>query len=168
MRFSLRTIRTEDAPSIQKNAHDPIIAKMTLLIPYPYQYKHAVQWIKILKRRKQKKPRTDIVFGIDVKGAIVGAIGLHNIDYTHKKAEVGYWLGKDYRGKGIMPQALKKVVTHAWKKLHITRIYAYVHTDNPASTRVLEKVGFEREGTLKKQYYKDGRAIDTYIYAKIR
>jgi len=83
-------------------------------------------------------------------------------------AEIGYWLGEEYWNRGICTRAVEVVTTHALFKLGIVRIFAGVYQRNSASMRVLEKNGYVREGVERRNVIKDGRIIDTVLYAKVR
>ncbi|MFN0214869.1 MAG: GNAT family N-acetyltransferase, partial [Saprospiraceae bacterium] len=83
--------------------------------------------------------------------------------------EIGYWLAEPFRGQGIMTNAV--LVLCDWlfeNRSSLARIEAKVHSYNPASERVLEKAGFEREGYLRKATLKDGVLIDVIMMSKIR
>ncbi len=167
MRFVLRNFRRGDEASLQKNVNNKEIAANTALIPYPYTMRHANQWIKHNLKEQRKKKRTTANFVIDLKGEVIGNIGLSNIDRKNNNAELGYWLGKNYWGKGIMTRAVKQVVNHGFKRLKLKRIYAKVYSHNKGSKRVLEKAGFKHEGILRKAAKKHGKYLDCHLYAKI-
>lgn len=95
-----------------------------------------------------------------------GGIGLEKIE--GHKAEIGYWLAEKYWGKGVMTAAVEVVTKYSFEKLGLRRIYARVFHFNKASIRVLEKAGFEKEGLLKREAQKDGKLIDSVLYAKTR
>lgn len=80
-------------------------------------------------------------------------------------AEVGYWLGEQFWGRGIMTEVLRAVTEQAIHRFGIHRVYALPFAENVASARVLEKAGFTREGTLRRSALKDGRILDQAIYA---
>ena len=84
------------------------------------------------------------------------------------KAWIGYWLGSDYRGKGIMTLAIKKITDYGFKRYKLRRIEASVATFNKASTIILEKCGYKLEGTMKKNRLKNGKYYDEYLYAITR
>ena len=105
-------------------------------------------------------------FAIDIEGKVIGGIGLDNIE--GHEAEIGYWLGQQYSGKGIMTSAVKLVTEYGFSRLGLSRIYAYVFTFNKASARVLEKAGYKYEGKLRKNVLKEGRLIDNLLFAKVK
>jgi RimJ/RimL family protein N-acetyltransferase len=99
----------------------------------------------------------------------VGGIGFTvQPDVAHRSAEIGYWLGEKFWGRGIATEALKAVTEYAFANYDLCRLYAHVFDWNPASARVLEKAGYRFEGRLKKSVTKNGQTIDQLIYAMVR
>ena len=132
--------------------------------PYPYTVKDARFW---LENVVDSKPETH--FAIDVDGEAVGGIGFTvQQDVDHRSAEIGYWLGEEFWGRGLATQALVAVTEYAFANFDLCRLYAHVFEWNAASRRVLEKAGYECEGRLRKSVTKDGQTIDQFMYAKIR
>src|SRR3989338_4091593 len=160
MKFTLRRFKDGDQKSLVKNINCKEIFNNTSSIPCPYSKKRADKLILRCKKISKLKNPKAIKFAIDIKGDVVGSIGFHKIDRKNKRAEIGYWLGKDYRGMGIMTKAVKQMTNYGFKKLKLKRIYAYVFAHNKASTRVLEKVGFKLEGKMKKHILKNRKFVD--------
>ena len=94
-----------------------------------------------------------------------GAIGFNDIHPEHHRAEIGFWLLPEYWGKGYVPEAASCIIKHAVEQMKLHRIYAYVETENQNSKKVLQKLGFEFEGTMKECEIKNGEWIDLEIYA---
>ena len=98
-------------------------------------------------------------FCIEIDGAAVGGIGVHPGEDVHRHtATVGYWLGEEFWGRGIMTEAVTAVTDFCFENFPLRRISAEVFANNPASARVLEKAGFTFEGRLKNNVLKDGEA----------
>ena len=95
-------------------------------------------------------------------------MGLNRINHQHRRVEIGYWIGVDYRGKGLTTEALTLAVRYIFNKQKMQRIHAFVDPKNVASIRVLEKAGFVREGLLKKFYRSRNKQYDVYIYAMVK
>ena len=132
--------------------------------PYPYTDEDARDWLASIVRREPENN-----FAIDVAGEAVGGIGFTvQPDVGRRSAEIGYWLGEKFWGRGIATDALIAMTDHAFANYDICRIYAYVFGWNGASARVLEKAGYTLEGRLRKGVTKDGQTIDNLIYAIIR
>jgi RimJ/RimL family protein N-acetyltransferase len=164
--FKLRPLRKKDGFSLVKHLNDPAIAKNTLNIPYPYTNKDAQKWINHNLRILKEKKKKEIIFAIEIDEELAGCISLMKI--CGHSAEIGYWLGKDYRGQGIMMRAVKLVTNYAFRELNLKRIYAYVFMFNRPSVRVLEKAGYKCEGKLRKDVFKGNRFLDNYVFAKIK
>jgi len=108
-------------------------------------------------------------FAIALDDEAVGGIGFTvQNDVAHRSAEIGYWLGEQFWGRGIATEALTAVTEYAFKNFDLCRLYAHVFEWNPASARVLEKAGYDFEGRLKKSVTKNGQTIDQLMYAIVR
>ena len=112
-------------------------------------------------------PRT--VWAIEVDGAAVGGIGITQLaDVERVSAEIGYWLGERFWGRGIMSEAVQAVTVEAFHTLTIERLFALPFADNIGSVRVLEKAGYRLEGRLFRSAIKDGIVRDQLMYAAYR
>lgn len=163
--FTLRSWEPDDAASIQKHADNPNVYSFLMdRFPHPYTMEAAIGWVTPML---DQNPMVNFV--IDVDGLAVGVIGLELRDDIYSKAPLlGYWLGEDYWGRGIMPQAVKLITDYAFTRLDVIRIQAGVLSNNPKSMRVLEKAGFTKEGILKNGLIKNGVVLDEHIYAILR
>jgi RimJ/RimL family protein N-acetyltransferase len=159
-RINLRSLRLSDADSIAKNINSKYITRYTQNIPYPYKKKYAVSFVR--KTFGKIKKGTDYEFGIELNGEIVGGASLLKI--KDRIAELGYWLGKRFWGKGYMTEAAKLITDYGFRKLNIKKICSRVAGPNIASQRVLEKTGFKKEGILRKQFVKKGKYYDEVRY----
>jgi [ribosomal protein S5]-alanine N-acetyltransferase len=130
--------------------------------PHPYTRSVAEQWILHITKIT---PETN--FAIDVNGEAVGGIGLDLHDDVERcSAEVGYWLGEQYWGRGITTAALLALTEYALNQLKLTRVYAVPYARNAASIKVLEKAGYICEGVMRRSAIKDGVVLDQLMYAK--
>lgn len=145
---------------------DKEIYNNTLRLPFPYTSKDADWWIRYVKENK-KKAGILLNFAIRNKEKkLIGGIGYHmKYGLNSHKDELGYWLAKDYWNQGIMSKVVKSFCNYGFESLNLIRIEATVFEHNLSSCRVLEKCGFEYEGTLKKYYRKDGNFINVRLYA---
>lgn len=105
---------------------------------------------------------------VEEDGVPVGWVTLVVSNWEHGLAEVGYALGSQHQGRGLMVRALALLVGDLFAQTPLERIEARCSVDNHASQRVLERVGFEREGTLRSYFRLHGRRIDNYLYAVLR
>jgi len=162
----VRPWRDEDAEEIARQANDRRVwINLRDAFPHPYGLDDAEQFIA---RAAAASPPT--VFAIEVDGRPAGGIGytLHT-DVERIGAEVGYWLGAEYWGRGIATGAVRALSRHAFATHpELRRLYALPFCWNPASARVLEKAGYRLEGTLRQSAIKDGKVVDQWMYALLR
>lgn len=103
---------------------------------------------------------------IELNGEVIGGIGVSvQTDIHRKNAELGYWLAEPFWGKGIAPRAIDMIVSEAFERLNITRIFALPFHTNFASHRVLEKAGFRLEAVFEKAIFKNGEYLDEHLYS---
>jgi ribosomal-protein-alanine N-acetyltransferase len=161
--YILRQWQSGDEKSLVENANNYKIWKnLKDVFPYPYTISDANEWIKIAVDSSE-------TYAIAVDGKAVGGIGiLLKDDIYRKNAEIGYWLGENYWGKGIISAAIAEIVDYTFRNYAVYRIYAGVFEYNLASMRVLEKAGFHQEAVLKKSLVKEGKLFDEHIFVKFR
>jgi [ribosomal protein S5]-alanine N-acetyltransferase len=106
------------------------------------------------------------MFAIEVDGEAAGSIGfVPHSDVERVSAEIGYWLGEPFWGRGIVTEALVAVTKYAIDTHHLTRIFAIPYARNEASARALEKASYVLEGRLRRSCIKDGEILDQLQYA---
>jgi ribosomal-protein-alanine N-acetyltransferase len=161
----VRSFRADDAASLAQHANDRAIwSNLRDRFPHPYTLADAHAWIAHAESNEQPTS-----FAIDVAGEVIGGIGLRlNEDVERISAEIGYWIGRAYWGRGIATDAVRAVTEHAFATRELTRIYALPFAENAASIRVLEKAGYLREGLLRRSAIKDGVVRDQLLYAVVR
>ncbi|MFN8177837.1 MAG: GNAT family N-acetyltransferase [bacterium] len=161
-RCVVRSWRAEDAPSIAPLANNRLVwINLRDAFPHPYTLADAEAFIRAALALS---PPTR--FAIDVDGRAVGSIGLSlHTDVERVSAEIGYWLGEPYWGRGIMTEAVVAVTEHAIRAHALTRVFAVPYEWNPASFRVLEKAGYACEARMRRSAIKDGKVIDQRLYA---
>ena len=162
MEFILRKFKKGDEESLVANINNKDIYDRTLRIPYPYTTQDAKDWIA----KNELEDPTGVGFVIDIDGKVVGGIGISAIQ--DGEGELGYWLGEQYWGQGIMSEAVKQMTEYGFEKLGLQRIYVHVFLFNDASKRVLEKNDYISEGIIKNNTIKDGKQIDEYRFYKLR
>ncbi len=166
-RLILRPFEVNDSPEVNKYAGDKKISSNTVSIPYPYDEEMAKEWIKGHPQRFREGKGVDYAVIQQEDQKLVGAIGL-NINDTHKHAELGYWVGMPYWGKGYATEASAGLLRYGFEERHLNRIYAYYFVSNPASGRVMQNIGLQLEGRLREHIYKDGKFVDLYLYSILR
>ena len=155
----------DDATAIV-NLMDYEIAKYLYQVPNPYRIEDAINFIK--SSYDDFKLHKAITLAIDYKTKsillLAGTIGIKDIDYVNKKAKIGYWIGKQYQGKGIATECVKLVVNYAFDELKLEEISAYVFPDNDSSIRVLEKNGFEKTKEVNEYHPLSNRYKNSLVY----
>lgn len=135
-------------------------------LPYPYTKKDAEEYITAMLAADKTKT---FAFAITVNDRCVGSIGVFRCENIHfRTAEMGYYIGEPYWGKGIGTSAVKQVCSYIFEHTDIIRIFAEPFAYNTASCRVLEKAGFHFEGVLRSNAVKNGKVIDMKMYSLIR
>ncbi len=158
----LRSFRSGDEESLVRHANDrDVWLNLRDRFPHPYTFADAQGWVSFAATQTP-----EVNFAIDVQGAAVGGIGLILHDDIEKcSAELGYWLGREFWGKGITAAAVRAVTRYAFETFALTRVYAVPFADNAGSIRVLEKAGYRCEGRWRRSAIKDGLVKDQLVYA---
>lgn len=161
---SLRPWTPRDAAALVRHAnHADVARQLRDRFPHPYRPEDARAF---LKHVAGADPPTN--FAIVADGGAVGGIGcVPGADIERFSAEVGYWLAREYWGRGIATDAVRLIADYAFDRLGLLRLFALPFADNAASIRVLEKAGFAREGTLRSSAVKFGRPRDQAMYARV-
>lgn len=157
----VRSLRPEDALSLALHADNrEVWINLRDAFPHPYTRPDAETFIE----RCLQPPET--TFAIAVEGEAVGAIGfVVGKDVERVSAELGYWLGERFWGRGIMTAVVKAVTEYAMREHELARVYATPFSWNTASMRVLEKAGYVLEGVMARGALKDGKIVDEHLYA---
>lgn len=167
-RLILRSLNIDDAKEIHENIKDKDVSKWTANVPYPYTLEMAHQFIE--QSHITIENNKHIELGIVLKDAnkLIGVVGLLNLDLRNKHAEIGYWLGKNYWGKGFMPEAAKRIIKFGFNELDLHKIYGKHIDVNTNSKRIFEKLGFTQEGLLREQSLKEGIYYNKPIWSLLR
>ncbi len=167
-RLLLRPLMLHDTPAVQQLAGRREIADTTISIPHPYSEQQAWQWIAGLTDLFVRGKA--VVFGLQLKreDRLVGTIGLRDIDAEHLQAELGFWVGVEYWRQGYATEAARAMVAFGFRELGLNRIYACHMVRNPASGRVLAKIGMKHEGLLRQRVRKWGVFEDVVLLAILR
>ena len=135
-------------------------------LPYPYTEQDGKEFISAMLSADENET---FAFAIMVDDKVVGSIGIFRQGNIHRQtAELGYYIAEEYWSKGIMTEAVKQICEYVFAKSDIIRIYAEPFAYNIASCRVLEKVGFQYEGTLRNNAVKNSKVIDMKMYSLLK
>jgi len=164
---TLRPSNENDIDAIFAACQDPLIPAFTT-VPANYTLDHAIEFVRSdpfsFAERRELRFVIDYGNGDDLKFA--GAISLHTINIKNHTAEIGYWMEKSMRGKGIGTSAAKMITDYGLRTLGFRRIDGLADVDNAASQKLLLSAGYEKEGILRNKVTRDdGRQIDMALFA---
>lgn len=172
---NLREILINDAQDITHLLMNYNVSKHLWEIPNPYSIDDALEFIKCAN--SDFNTLKALHFAIESKIIprsrnnlkFVGTISVKNIDLVNKKADLGYWIGEQYWGRGIATECLKLIIDYAFSaELGLKQLCAYVFPDNKASIRVLEKNGMNKIREVNEYHKLSGRDRTSFIYVTIR
>ena len=152
---------------MQRLAGAPELADTTLGLPHPYEDGVAEAWIGGHAARFAEGAGVNYAITLRADGALMGSVSLI-VTRRHRRAELGYWLGVPFWGQGYMTEAAGVLVARGFALLDLHKIEATHMTRNPASGRVMEKIGMTREGLLREHVFKNGVFEDLAVYGMTR
>ncbi len=164
----LRPYRMTDAKSLVAHANNPkVTAWVRDRFPNPYTLRDAKEFLRVVSHFD--KDVQEFVLAIEVDGEACGGIGIiRGTDIERVSAELGYWLGEKYWGRGIVTAAIKKFAPYVMDRFHLTRLHADTFVENPASGRVLQKAGFSLESVKRRAAIKRGVVRDLQCWVLTR
>ena len=161
-RLLLRPFEPADAPIVRTLAGAPEVALTTQNVPHPYEDGMAEAWIAT--HGPAWKARTFLTLAVTaVPEGLVGAVSLH-LNVAHQRGELGYWIGLPFWNRGFATEASAAVVDFGFRTLGLNRIQARHMTRNPASGRVMQKLGMRPEGVQRQHVLVRGRFEDVAMY----
>ncbi|WP_193769083.1 GNAT family N-acetyltransferase [Metasolibacillus meyeri] len=166
-RLVLREIKKEDASSILNYLSDAEVMKYYGLEPFNSlnDALDEISWYQSIYNNK-----TGIRWGITLKeqGIVIGSCGFHNMVSQHFRTEIGFELSKEQWGKGIAAEAVGAIINYGFEHLHFQRIEALIEPPNRSSQKLVEKIGFVREGLLRNYEFTGGKFDDLYMYSLLK
>ncbi len=157
---------TSDAKDVQTLCNNINIYKTTLNLPYPYSLDDALGWIKNHKKSFDEDRSYTWAITDQVSKTLYGAITLSN-NRVFNHGEIAYFIGEEYWGKGYGTEAAKAIVDFGFKEKDLHKVFARFFKSNPASGRIMQKIGMVQEGILKDHVKKDGEYVDLIYYGII-
>ena len=163
--FQIRDLEDQDVASITRYANNPRVAGVLRdLFPHPYFEKDARIFISLTNAETPRK-----AFAIANDEEAIGVVGyIPGQDVYRFSAEIGYWIGEPFWGRGIMTNVVKVFSDFLFETFDYNRLFACIFSSNPASGRVLEKAGYFREAIIKAHVIKNGQLLDEHVYSKLR
>lgn len=166
-RLTLRPFTLADAPHVQKLAGEKAIAATTYALPHPYEDGMAEEWIKTHHAAFEAMTGVHLAMTHSESHDVIGAISLMKINQQDAHAELGYWVGVPYWGQGFCTESARAVLAYGFDELPLNRIYAFHFVNNPASGRVMQKIGMTHEGRQRQHICKWGEYIDVELYGML-
>jgi [ribosomal protein S5]-alanine N-acetyltransferase len=161
-RLKLRPYLDTDVAELMPLISTREVAATTGRIPHPYSEKDAKQFIA----DAQNDDEVRLAITLHGDGRMVGGIGLRHFP-AHQNSELGYWLGVPYWGKGYATEASREMLRYGFESLGLNRIFATVFAHNPASSRVLIKLGMKPEGYQRQHIRKWDQFVDLELYGML-
>ena len=165
-RLILRPYKLEDASEFERLITPREVTDGTFSYPHPVPAGWGVERINLNFSRYGNREHNEFVIGTRATGQFIGGIGM-TVTPRHKRGHLGYWLGVDFWGQGYATEAARAIVRYGFGTLGLYRIEAGHYPRNPASGRVLEKIGMRLEGTLRGHLLKGDVFEDTVMYARL-
>ena len=166
-RLLLRSFTLEDASDVQRLAGDRDVASTLTNMPHPYEDGMAEAWMHDCSEKFENGEALNFAITHRTDKHLIGGIGLR-LDPKHENAELGYWIAKPYWNCGYATEAAKAVVAYGFEVLKLNRIHARRFKRNPASGRVLEKIGMQSEGCLRQHIKKWDNFEDLMVYGILK
>ena len=166
-RLVLRPFTEADAGDVKRLASAFAIADTTLNIPHPYEDGFAETWIGTHQAKFEAGELAAFALILCASNELTGA-ALLMLDKRWHRGELGYWIGEPYWGRGLATEASERVVEYGFEDLDLHRIHACHFRRNPASGRVLEKLGMSYEGTAREHVHRWDKYEDLLLYGLLR
>jgi ribosomal-protein-alanine N-acetyltransferase len=166
-RLLLRPFELSDAKDVQRLAGDRAIADTTLNIPHPYEDGMAEEWISTHQPKFEAGELSNFAIVLRTSAQLIGSIGLRIVP-RFERAELGYWIGRQYWRNGYCTEAGRAILQYGFSVLRLNRIHASHLTRNPASGRVIQKLGMLHEGCARQHAKRWDRFEDLELYGIIK
>jgi [ribosomal protein S5]-alanine N-acetyltransferase len=166
-RLQLRLPEITDCDAIQAVTNHRDVAANTLSLPYPYSTENALEFVNYARQAVMTGDAYPFAITRRDDGEIVGIINL-TLRPNHQASEMGYWIGARHRNQGYATEAAGRVLLFAFDHLDLNRVHSQTFSDNPASARVLEKIGMQYEGTLRQHFIRWDEFKDAACYGVLR
>ena len=164
-RIALREKSEADIPALVAAVQDPLIPRYTR-VPSPYGERQAREFLVYQRRRREEGIELSLLVVDAENDDLLGAIGAR-VDRRNECADMGYWVAREARGRGVASGAVVLLGTWLFQALELARLQIHTEVDNVASQRVAERAGFRREGVLRSYELTEGRPIDVVMFAAL-
>jgi diamine N-acetyltransferase len=167
-RVRLCAIERTDLPRFVTWLNDPEVIRGMLMVS-PMSMAQEEGWFERLKNRPVEEHPLLIQIYTDEGWLPIGNIGLHNLNWISREAEVGIVIGeKQFWSQGYGADAMRLMLRHAFNHLNLNRVFLHVYSNNPRAVRSYEKAGFVHEGRLRQAQYREGQYVDILVMSVLR
>lgn len=166
-RLTLRLLEPGDATLIEQLAGAPEIARTTLHVPHPYPEGGGASFVAATREAAATGKSFTFAMLRKEDGQLLGVMGL-GVSKAHQSAELGYWVGHPFWGQGYATEAARRVMAFGFEELGLNRVWAAFMMHNPASGKVMQKIGMQYEGTRRQDVLKWGQFYDLGLYGILR
>jgi len=166
-RLVLREIVADDAAALHRYWSDEDVTEFMVLDPFA-KIEDTQQMIVLLAGLYADGAGVRWAVVRKEDGVVLGTCGFHNLKPEHFRAEMGYEMGKEYWGRGLMAEALAAILGYGFDAMNFNRVEAFVNAGNTRSLRILEKLGFRLDGTLREYELARGRFVDQHCLSLLR
>jgi [ribosomal protein S5]-alanine N-acetyltransferase len=163
-KISIRPPRLSDAQSVYYHINDKSVVRWTVHIPHPYPRYASLKYIKSCMKTWDAGTQYLFVIVRNDTDKAIGMVDIMHVDAKHRHAELGYWLGRAYWGRGVMTEAVRLGLSYAFGTLRLHRVYGKCFAENRGSGRVMEKCGMKKEGCERQDQFRYNRWHDIYTF----
>jgi hypothetical protein len=166
-KITLRRSAEQDIDPIFKACQDPLIPAFTT-VPATYTIDHAIDFVRSdpFNFEERRELRFIIDYGNNADATFAGVVSLHTINIKNHTAEIGYWIEKSMRGKGVGTIAARMITDYGLRSVGFRRIEGLADVDNLQSQKLLTSAGYQKEGILRNKVTRDdGGQIDMALFA---
>ncbi len=166
-RLLLRAFKLSDAKEVQRMAGSKKVFDTTATIPHPYPDGAAEEWIAKHAEWFEKNLSANWAITLDVNENLIGCMSLM-ISQAHQRAEIAYWLGEEFWGKGYCTEAAAAAIDYGFKERNLNKVTSHHMAENAASGKVMIKNGMKQEGILRQHFFKNDRLHDMVFYGILK
>lgn len=134
-------------------------------VDYEVSAKDSLNFVQ--RSREQYASNIGFQLGIWYRGQLGGVIGYHPIDWPNRHVEIGYWLGAEFEGHGVMTRACRALINYAFERLMLNRVAILCATGNTRSCAIPQRLGFTPEGVIREGELLNDRFVDLAIYGML-
>jgi len=163
----LRPWERRDVTAVAAACQDPEIPRWTR-VPEPYGESEARSWFEQEAEQRAGGEQLGLLIVDPGNGRLLGSVGIVHVDQREGRCELGYWMARDSRGRGLATRAVRLLSGWAFENLSVDRIEIHAEPENAASRRVAEQAGFTLEGVLRSYLVNKGLRRDAASYSLLR